>query len=85
MLVFRDIAERRRLEQQQGEQLAAARLLAAIVESSEDAIITKSLDGIIQSWNAAAQRFFGYTAEQAVGRNSLLSSPMTDSMKSGKS
>ena len=75
VLVFRDVTERRRLEQQQGEQLAAARLLAAIVESSEDAIITKSLDGIIQSWNAAAQRLFGYTAEQAVGRNISLIIP----------
>ena len=68
VLVFRDVTERRRLEKQKAEQSRAARRLAAIVDSSEDAIISKTLEAIIQSWNAAAERVFGYTAKEAVGR-----------------
>lgn len=69
VLVFRDISEQRRLEKENASRFRAARLLASIVESSDDAIISKSLDGVIQSWNAAAERLFGYPAELAVGRH----------------
>ena len=64
-----DITERKRVEQ------ADARL-AAIVESSDDAIIGKTLDGQITSWNPAAEQIYGYSAAEAVGNNvSMLLAP----------
>src|SRR5919106_1408082 len=56
-----DVTERKKTED-------AARRLAAIVESSDDVIISKDLNGIIRSWNRGAERIFGYTAKEAIGQ-----------------
>ena len=66
---WRDITERRHAAEVSGR-------LAALVESSDDAIVGKSLEGIVTSWNAGAERIFGYTAEEMIGQPILRLMPL---------
>jgi PAS domain S-box-containing protein len=68
VLVFRDVTQRRKAER-------AASYLASIVESSDDVIIGKDINGIITSWNKSAERIFGYTAAEAIGRPIAMLAP----------
>jgi len=66
--IARDISERKRAQEKQT-------MLASIVAASDDAIISKTLQGIITSWNPAAERLFGFTEEQAIGKHISLIIP----------
>jgi PAS domain S-box-containing protein len=63
-----DLIERGKIEAALRESEEQSRWFASIVESSDDAIVSKNLDGIITSWNKGAERIFGYSAEEAVGK-----------------
>ena len=69
VLYVRDISERRRAQR-------AVYDLAAIIESSEDAIVSQTLDGVIESWNAGAERLYGHTAAEAIGQRISLVEPL---------
>ena len=69
VLIFRDVSAQRRVERERARQLITARTLASIVESSDDAIVSKSLAGVVQSWNAGAERIFGWRADEMIGRH----------------
>ena len=71
-VILRDISERRRIE---AELHATTKLVQSIVESSDDAIICKTLDGVIISWNAGAERLFGYSEQEAIGQSMLMLIP----------
>ena len=75
--IVRDITERKRTEE-------ALSQLAAIVESSEDAIVAKSLDGTILTWNAGAERMFGYSLSEVKGRAHLHARAAGASLRSAR-
>ncbi|WP_375600495.1 PAS domain-containing protein [Epilithonimonas lactis] len=60
--ISRDISERKKAREKQV-------MLASIVAASDDAIISKMLQGIVTSWNPAAERLFGFAEEQAIGQH----------------
>ena len=73
-----DVTDRKHAEQ-------TRQRLSSIVQFSDDAIISKNLEGIIESWNAGAERIFGYSAAEAIGQSVKILIPPTGSMRKQKS
>ncbi len=71
-----DLVQAREVERRLRLSEEASFRLAAIVASSDDAIVSKTLDGIITSWNAAAERLFGYSSQEAIGKHITLIIPL---------
>ncbi len=71
----REVMEHRRTEAARDHYAARERVFSAAVESSNDSIVTYSLDGIISGWNPAAERLYGYSAAEAVGKSIYLLVP----------
>jgi len=65
LTVASDLGDRKRLEAAQRDKL----FLAAIVSSADDAIVSKDLNGIVTSWNKGAERLFGYSADEMIGKS----------------
>ena len=74
-MVFRDITERRQIERERDARERIAQELAAIIASSDDAIVGKDLNGVITAWNGAAERMYGYTSHEAIGQSIRLIVP----------
>ena len=72
----RDTTDRREIEDVLLEREQRLRFLASIIENSDDAIVSKNLDGIITSWNRGAERIFGYSASEAIGQPITLVIPV---------
>jgi PAS domain S-box-containing protein len=89
-----EITERRRAETEKERYAERDRLYSTLVESSNDAILTKTLEGTITGWNPAAEQLYGYTAQEAIGQNINLLVPdnrradtelILDTLRRGKS
>ena len=80
--VNRDITDRKQIENALGETEQRLRWLASIIESSDDAIVSKNLDGIVTSWNGGAEQIFGHTAAEAIGQPITIVIPEDRQMKS---
>jgi PAS domain S-box-containing protein len=78
-----DISEQKRSDRLQAESLAVARRLAAIVESTDDAIIGLDLGGAIRAWNRAAEEMYGYTVDEAIGRPITITLPAERQLEEG--